>query len=600
MKALCRRVILWRGSLLPLGCAAVVNPANAVLLINRVRRFWGRFATQREQAPSPQKPAHTVGDLQDITGQVFVLCQFAEVAVDVLGVDQDHLVVVGAGQITGAERHLFQQTLKQRVQAAGTDVLGLLVDLPGDLGDALDPVRLELDGQAFGFQQGAVLLGQRRVRLAENALEVFRGQRFQLDANRQVTLQLRHQIARLAQVERTGSDEQDVVGLDHAQFGVDGAAFDQRQQVTLHAFARHVDAAGIAALGDLVDFVDEHDTVLLDRFQRLVLQLFIVDQATGFFVTHQFQRFLDLELAAFLFALAHVGEQALQLVGHFFHARWRRDIDAGHFGDFDFDLFVIQLAFTQTLAEQLAGVGISRRCGVVVVETHACRRQQGVEDALFSGVFGAVANLGHFLFAQQLDGGVGEVTNDRFNIATDIADFGELGRFDLDERRVGQFGQATGDLGFTDTGRADHQDVLGGYFNAQFFRQLHPAPAVTQRDGDGAFGIVLADDMAIEFVDDFAGSHGHNIYRTSSKNEPWRWANTDLLGAVLLLNGLGVVGEYTNVGGDTEGGFDDFTGRQVGLFQQCAGGGLSIATTGTHGDQSIFRFNHIAVAGDDQ
>src|SRR5471030_905193 len=314
MKALCRRVILWRGSLLPLGCAAVVNPANAVLLINRVRRFWGRFATQREQAPSPQKPAHTVGDLQDITGQVFVLCQFAEVAVDVLGVDQDHLVVVGAGQITGAERYLFQQTLKQRVQAAGTDVLGLLVDLPGDLGDALDPVRLELDGQAFGFQQGAVLLGQRRVRLAENALEVFRGQRFQLDANRQATLQLRHQIARLAQVERTGSDEQDVVGLDHAQFGVDGAAFDQWQQVTLHAFARHVDAAGIAALGDLVDFVDEHDTVLLYRFQRLGLQLFIVDQATGFFVTHQFQRFLDLELAAFLFALAHVGEQALQLV----------------------------------------------------------------------------------------------------------------------------------------------------------------------------------------------------------------------------------------------------------------------------------------------
>ena len=132
-----------------------------------------------------------------------------------------------------------------------------------------------------------------------------------------------------------------------------------------------------------------------------------------------------------------------------------------------------------------------------------------------------MANLGHFLFAQQLDRRVGQVTNDRFDIATDVADFGELGRFDFDERRVGEFGQATGDLGFTDTGRADHQDVLWRYFNAQLFGQLHPAPAVTQRDGDGALGIVLADDVAIEFVDDFTGSHGHSNWRSSSKSEPW-------------------------------------------------------------------------------
>src|SRR5690242_19763847 len=35
---------------------------------------------------------------------------------------------------------------------------------------------------------------------------------------------------------------------------------------------------------------------------------------------------------------------------------------------------------------------------------------------------------------------------------------------------------------------------------------------------------------------------------------------TGLLGAVLLLNGLGVVGEYTDVAGNAEGGFDDFPG----------------------------------------
>ena len=92
--------------------------------------------------------------LQDITGQVFVLRQFAQVAVDVIGVDQDRLFVVGAGQITGAERHLFKQALEQGVQATGTDVFGFLVDLPGDLGDTLDAVRLELDAPGLRFSAG--------------------------------------------------------------------------------------------------------------------------------------------------------------------------------------------------------------------------------------------------------------------------------------------------------------------------------------------------------------------------------------------------------------------------------------------------------------
>ena len=49
------RGLLWRGGLPPFGCAAAVNPNNAVCLKNRDRWFWGRYATQRGQAPSPQK-----------------------------------------------------------------------------------------------------------------------------------------------------------------------------------------------------------------------------------------------------------------------------------------------------------------------------------------------------------------------------------------------------------------------------------------------------------------------------------------------------------------------------------------------------------------
>jgi len=66
--------------------------------------------------------------------------------------------------------------------------------------------------------------------------------------------------------------------------------------------------------------------------------------------------------------------------------------------------------------------------------------------------------------------------------------------------------------------------------------------------------------MAIEFVDDFTGSHGHSNWRSSGKSEPWRVAETGLLGEVLLLNGEGVVGEYTDVAGDAERGFNDFPG----------------------------------------
>ena len=37
---------------------------------------------------------------------------------------------------------------------------------------------------------------------------------------------------------------------------------------------------------------------------------------------------------------------------------------------------------------------------------------------------------------------------------------------------------------------------------------LHAAPAIAQRDGDGALGRALPDDVLVELLDDFAGGHG--------------------------------------------------------------------------------------------
>ena len=65
----------------------------------------------------------------------------------------------------------------------------------------------------------------------------------QLDANRKPALQLGHQLAGLGAVKRAGGDEQDVVGLHVAVLGLHGRAFDDRQQVALHALPRNVGPA---------------------------------------------------------------------------------------------------------------------------------------------------------------------------------------------------------------------------------------------------------------------------------------------------------------------------------------------------------------------
>ena len=72
--------------------------------------------------------------------------------------------------------------------------------------------------------------------------------------------------------------------LTAAVLGRDRGAFDQRQQIALHAFARHVGADAAVARADLVDLVEEDDAVVLDDFDRLLRQLVLVEQLVGFLV----------------------------------------------------------------------------------------------------------------------------------------------------------------------------------------------------------------------------------------------------------------------------------------------------------------------------
>ena len=71
-----------------------------------------------------------------------------------------------------------------------------------------------------------------------------------------------------------------------------------------------------------------------------------------------------------------------------------------------------------------------------------------------------------------------------------------------------QGGEAARHLGLADPGGADHDDVLGGYLVAQFRGQLLAPPAVAQRNRHGALGVVLPNDVFVQFLNDLTRGEG--------------------------------------------------------------------------------------------
>jgi hypothetical protein len=125
-------------------------------------------------------------------------------------------------------------------------------------------------------------------------------------------------------------------------------------------------------------------------------------------------------------------------------------------------------------------------------------------------------HLRNFLLSGHFDGDVDKIAYDRIHFSTNIAYFGEFGRFDLDERRLGEPRQPPRDLGLSDARGADHENVLGSNFRAQILRHLASAPAIAQGNGDGTFGRFLPDDVLVQLLDDFTRSHlRHGRYNSS-------------------------------------------------------------------------------------
>jgi hypothetical protein len=178
-------------------------------------------------------------------------------------------------------------------------------------------------------------------------------------------------------------------------------------------------------------------------------------------------------------------------------------------GDLDLDLLVVELVRPQPAAEGFARRG--RGTGA----------DERIEHALLGRLLGLHAHLLAAHVAHERDADLDEVAHDRFHVAADVADLGELRRLDLEERRAGKPGEPPRDLGLAHSRGADHKDVLGQHLLAQLALELLAAPAVAQRDGDGALGVVLADDVAVELGDDLARRKGgHRVPQVEKSFSP--------------------------------------------------------------------------------
>src|SRR5690606_1484238 len=161
---------------------------------------------------------------------------------------------------------------------------------------------------------------------------------------REAALHLGGQVAGLGQVEGAAGDEQDVVGPDRTVLGAHGTALDQRQQAALHALAAAVGAHALAALGDLVDLVEQDDAVLPAGLDRGFAHLVLVDQPASFLLDEHWPRGPDAHGLAVGLAAGELREHLSQLLAHLLHAGRRHDVDADVHGDVEFDLALIQFA----------------------------------------------------------------------------------------------------------------------------------------------------------------------------------------------------------------------------------------------------------------
>src|SRR5215510_7918139 len=151
-----------------------------------------------------------------------------------------------------------------------------------------------------------------------------------------------------------------MIGLHWPVFGADRGAFDQRQEIALHAFPADIGTAdALGAPADLVDLVEEYEAVVLDVADRFLHGGVVVDELVRLFRHEDLERVADGD-AARLGALAErLAENIAQIDHADMAARHAGDLEGWHasagIGDLDLDFAVVEFAGAQALTEGVAG-----------------------------------------------------------------------------------------------------------------------------------------------------------------------------------------------------------------------------------------------------
>jgi len=247
--------------------------------------------------------------------------------------------------------------------------------------------------------------------------------------------------------------------------------------------------------------------VILRVLDRLARQRVVIQEAVGFLADQRRARRFHAHPPRLRrlveHALHHFAEVDDAARGHAGNVHLA-DRGALRIADGDLDLLVLQL----TVAKHAPKLGLG-------VGTRGLAHER-VHQPVLGGKLGTRLHVTPADVAQHVEADLNEVAHNAVHVAADIADLGEFGCLDLQERRLRQLCEPARDLGLAAAGRADHQDVLWHHLLADALGELRTAPAVAQRNGDRALGVGLAHDEAVELGDDLARGIGRNVHQLSS------------------------------------------------------------------------------------
>src|SRR5213593_3874400 len=147
-------------------------------------------------------------------------------------------------------------------------------------------------------------------------------------------------------MKRASRNEQNMISSYHAITTVHCRAFDNRQDVALHSFARNVRPVSRFSTGDFVDLIEENDARVLDPLDCSARNLIHVNESLFLFLHHVFDGFINTHLAPLCSTLKEIAQHVLHVDAHLFHTLRTSQLDYWKvfLSNFEFNQAVVQFS----------------------------------------------------------------------------------------------------------------------------------------------------------------------------------------------------------------------------------------------------------------